>query len=240
MKAVPVRKPHASCVSGPAEGAPRHRCPASRAAHGSEASVTTVRRRMTTTATRECGSRAAQTPASESARMGQAASANLGQAEPRRRRWTRAESAELVAGRGIARRRHARRPAAGHDHVARSLAGAHRASAGPARPGHPPRQPAGGRRRPRRLPRPDSARSATRACASSARRGRVTRWTRRAPGLQAALSPPWGGGAFGEVIEGGAIARRRAGVVGHDARGRSRARYSPNNAIASHSMICAA
>jgi hypothetical protein len=26
------------------------------------------------------------------------------------------------------------------------------------------------------------------------------------PGLQAALSPPWGGGAFGEVIEGGAIA----------------------------------
>jgi MOSC domain-containing protein YiiM len=26
------------------------------------------------------------------------------------------------------------------------------------------------------------------------------------PGLQDALSPPWGGGAFGEVIEGGAIA----------------------------------
>jgi MOSC domain-containing protein YiiM len=26
------------------------------------------------------------------------------------------------------------------------------------------------------------------------------------PGLLAALSPPWGGGAFGEVIEGGAIA----------------------------------
>jgi MOSC domain-containing protein YiiM len=26
------------------------------------------------------------------------------------------------------------------------------------------------------------------------------------PGLQGALSPPWGGGAFGEVIENGAIA----------------------------------
>jgi MOSC domain-containing protein YiiM len=26
------------------------------------------------------------------------------------------------------------------------------------------------------------------------------------PGLQAALSPPWGGGAFGEVIESGAVA----------------------------------
>lgn len=26
------------------------------------------------------------------------------------------------------------------------------------------------------------------------------------PGLQAALSPPWGGGAFGEILEGGAIA----------------------------------
>jgi MOSC domain-containing protein YiiM len=26
------------------------------------------------------------------------------------------------------------------------------------------------------------------------------------PGLQAALSPPWGGGAFGEVLDGGAIA----------------------------------
>jgi MOSC domain-containing protein YiiM len=26
------------------------------------------------------------------------------------------------------------------------------------------------------------------------------------PGLQAALSPPWGGGAFGEILDGGAIA----------------------------------
>jgi MOSC domain-containing protein YiiM len=30
------------------------------------------------------------------------------------------------------------------------------------------------------------------------------------PGLQAALAPPWGGGAFGEVLEGGEIAE---GVV---------------------------
>ena len=55
------------------------------------------------------------------------------------------------------------------------------------------------------------------------------------PGLQAALSPPWGGGAFGEVIESGAIAvgapvaweDRRAG------RGPQPRRYSPNDAIAS-------
>lgn len=55
------------------------------------------------------------------------------------------------------------------------------------------------------------------------------------PGLQAALDPPWAGGAFGEVIEGGAIAvgspvAWEDGGSGDAASGDATARTTPSSA----------
>ena len=80
------------------------------------------------------------------------------------------------------------------------------APARPARPGDPPRQSPGRGADPRRCPRPGRCASATRGCASSARRAPVTRWTKPCPACRRRCLRPGGGGAFGEVIRSGAIA----------------------------------